>query len=119
MHFNTTTITSIAVGIIALLGFSYLSFTQYETGSGQATKVQAEIIGHIRNIGSNSGAATADPMFIAILKSGLQIKVRDSRVIPVTYKGMVVLNRQKGAATGRFIYSINKSATEQVQLHNK
>ena len=119
MHFNSAKITSIAVGIIAVAVFGFLSFIQYESGSGSAVKVQAEIIGHTRNIGSKSGAATADPMFTAVLSSGLRVQVRDYGILPLTYKGVVVLERREGTTTGRPIYTINKQATEQARVHNK
>lgn len=110
---------SIAIGIAVVAIFGFLSFARYQAGTGEARSVKAEIIGHTRNIGSRSGAATADPMFTADLENGLRVQVRDLGELPVTYKGMVVLDRRQGSTTGRPIYTINMQATEQARAHNK
>ncbi|WP_286694592.1 hypothetical protein [Spongiibacter sp. UBA1325] len=106
----------LAIGVLAVcLAIGALTYFQFESGAGETTYVEGEIVSYTRH---SSGKSAADPAFYVRLPSGVQVFVRDWGQLPNTYRGRVVLSVQEGMVSGRKIYNINAARTKEL-LHNK
>jgi hypothetical protein len=85
-------VSAVMVGLMALGGWLAWEPAEYTTKT-----VSGEVIGHSRGA---SGKSAADPYFIVVLESGLQVHVKDYGSFPITYNGPVELHVGKSPSTG-------------------
>ncbi|GJL84726.1 MAG: hypothetical protein DHS20C02_05010 [Micavibrio sp.] len=94
-------------GFTVLIAF--FSISKYEATVKTNEFVTAEVLEHY----VPSGEFDADPGFHVKLPSGREVNVRDWGEIPSSYRGKVVLEKQRGQTTGRVVYKINIEETKE------
>lgn len=108
-------IITVLIGILAISIFGFLAFFDSESGTTTHLTVEAKIINYSR---TRSSTGMFNYVFVAELNNGLKINIDDIGVIPISYRGPVLLDAKKGNITGKNNYTINQKSIDYIQLKN-